>query len=103
LDELIRRDTKGVYARALSGEIEHFSGISDPYEEPLSPEVIVNTDRQGPTQSVAAILDYLELAGYLTRSNALSAPRRGRHVNRLIRGAGPLTIGRAYARSRRAA
>ena len=43
LDALINRDVKGLYARALAGEIKHFTGISDPYEEPLAPEIIVDS------------------------------------------------------------
>src|SRR5579885_2896952 len=42
----IRRDTKGLYRRALAGEIPQFTGVSDPYEEPLAPELVVDTDRK---------------------------------------------------------
>ncbi len=65
LDELTRRDVKGLYARALRGEIAHFTGVSDPYEEPRAPEVIVDSGTQTPDQSVALILAKLESAGYL--------------------------------------
>ncbi len=65
LDELIRRDVKGLYAKALRGEIENFTGVSDPYEEPLSPDVVVETDRQSPAESVALILAALERGGYV--------------------------------------
>src|SRR5579885_3464222 len=43
LDELVRRDVKGLYRRALAGEIPNFTGVSDPYEEPPAPEVVVDT------------------------------------------------------------
>src|ERR1039458_9457486 len=46
IEELTRRDVKGLYAKALSGEIPHFTGISDPYEEPLTPEIVVDSGRE---------------------------------------------------------
>jgi len=54
--ELTRRDTKGLYVRALAGELHGFTGISDPYEEPLAPEVVVHTDRESVDESVQKIL-----------------------------------------------
>src|SRR5215218_10406523 len=65
LEELIRRDVKGLYARALSGEVTQFTGVSDPYEEPSNPEVVVDTDRESVDESVARIMDTLERLGYL--------------------------------------
>ena len=65
LEELVRRDVKGLYAKALRGEISNFTGVSDPYEEPLHPDVVVETNRQGPAESVAIILASLERAGYV--------------------------------------
>jgi adenylylsulfate kinase len=65
LDVCIARDVKGLYAKALRGEIQQFTGVSDPYEEPLNPEVVVDTDRQCPEESVAIILRRLEELGYL--------------------------------------
>src|SRR5437763_12775584 len=44
LDECVRRDTKGLYARALAGEIAKFTGVSDPYEEPLAAELVIDTE-----------------------------------------------------------
>jgi sulfate adenylyltransferase/3'-phosphoadenosine 5'-phosphosulfate synthase len=63
LDELVRRDVKGLYRRAIAGEIANFTGVSDPYEAPERPEVTVDTERQGPAESVAAILRHLESRG----------------------------------------
>jgi adenylylsulfate kinase len=68
LEELVKRDVKGLYARALRGEITGFTGIDDPYEPPLNPEVVVRTDRETPDESVAKIVAYLEQAGYLPKS-----------------------------------
>ncbi|MPZ99220.1 MAG: adenylyl-sulfate kinase [Dehalococcoidia bacterium] len=60
LEELEARDVKGLYARARRGELEHFTGISDPYEAPASPEIRVDTSRHSPDESVAMILRWLE-------------------------------------------
>jgi ATP sulfurylase/adenylyl-sulfate kinase len=63
LDELVRRDVKGLYKKAIAGEIANFTGVSDPYEEPLTPEVLVDSERQTPAESVAAVLRHLERRG----------------------------------------
>jgi adenylylsulfate kinase len=68
LDALVKRDVKGLYAKALSGEIKNFTGVSDPYEAPLNPEVTVNTDRETVEESVAKIVAYLEETGYLSKA-----------------------------------
>jgi adenylyl-sulfate kinase len=65
-----QRDVKGLYARAQRGEIEQFTGISDPYEEPLRPEVTVETHRQSPEESLRAILAYLEETGWVGTGTA---------------------------------
>ena len=67
LEELIRRDVKGLYAKALAGEIAHFTGVSDPYEEPLNPEVVVDSGRETVEESVERILNRLEMLGYISR------------------------------------
>src|SRR5215472_8870457 len=63
LDELVRRDVKGLYRKALAGEIANFTGVNDPYEQPLRPEVTVDSELQTPAESVAAILCHLEGRG----------------------------------------
>ena len=68
LDELVRRDVKGLYAKALAGEIEHFTGVSDPYEEPLHPEITVDSSVETVDESVARILDGLERLGHIRRA-----------------------------------
>lgn len=65
LDVLVERDVKGLYEKALAGEIANFTGVSDPYEEPLNPEVVADTDKETPEQSVAKILAKLEELGYV--------------------------------------
>ena len=56
IEELSRRDVKGLYAKALSGEIKNFTGVSDPYEAPLHPEVVVSSETQTVGESVADVL-----------------------------------------------
>jgi len=65
LDALVNRDVKGLYAKALRGEIKNFTGVSDPYEAPTAPEVTVRTDRQNVEESTAAIITVLEQRGLL--------------------------------------
>ncbi|MBI1785057.1 adenylyl-sulfate kinase, partial [Candidatus Sumerlaeota bacterium] len=59
LDALVARDAKGLYKKALAGEIKNFTGVSDPYEAPENPEIRVNTAEETVEQSVQKILDYL--------------------------------------------
>jgi adenylyl-sulfate kinase len=54
------RDPKGLYKKALAGEIEHFTGVSDPYEEPSDPELRLDTAGREPAESAAAVLARLE-------------------------------------------
>jgi adenylylsulfate kinase len=54
------RDVKGLYAKARAGEIKEFTGVSDPYEPPEDPELVIDTEKQSPEESARQILDYLE-------------------------------------------
>lgn len=65
MDVLIENDVKGLYKRALSGEINSFSGVSDPYEPPLIPEVTIRTYCDTPEQGLARIWEKLESLGFL--------------------------------------
>lgn len=60
LDELVRRDVKGLYRKALSGEIQNFTGVSDPYEEPENPEVLIESDSESVQEGFAKIIAFLE-------------------------------------------
>jgi adenylyl-sulfate kinase len=60
------RDVKGLYAQAFAGEIENFTGVSDPYEEPENPEIICHTAQETPEESTAKVIAYLEEQGYAT-------------------------------------
>jgi adenylylsulfate kinase len=63
VDECARRDVKGLYEKAMKGEIKGFTGVDDPYEEPPSPEVVLDTENQTPEESARAIVDKLEVLG----------------------------------------
>jgi adenylyl-sulfate kinase len=65
IPELTRRDVKGLYEKALKGEIANFTGVSDPYEEPLNPEVVVDTETEELEESVRKVLAKLEELGYV--------------------------------------
>src|SRR4030081_1051600 len=67
IEELTRRDVKGLYAKALRGEIQNFTGVNDPYEAPSSPEIIVDSEREMVDESLDRILDALELRGHIWR------------------------------------
>ena len=64
LDVLVERDIKGLYKKALTGEIKEFTGVSDPYEEPPKPDVTVETDRETISESVQKIVGELERRGF---------------------------------------
>jgi adenylyl-sulfate kinase len=65
IDVLSERDVKGLYKRALAGEIAHFTGVSDPYEAPDAPDVVVDSGTQTIDESVAAVLAAIEASGLL--------------------------------------
>jgi 3'-phosphoadenosine 5'-phosphosulfate synthase len=67
IDTLVDRDTKGLYKKAIAGEIANFTGVNDPYEEPLHPEVECDTSRESLQQSVSKVIDALERLGHLDR------------------------------------
>lgn len=66
VEECEKRDTKGLYAKARAGEIPEFTGISAPYEEPLNPELVIETAGETVEQSAQKLLAYLEQHKYLT-------------------------------------
>ena len=72
LEVLVARDPKGLYRRALAGEIANFTGVSDPYEPPTAPELVVRTDSgEGPEATAERILDQLAARGWLRRERAV--------------------------------
>jgi len=82
----IQRDVKGMYKKALAGEIQNFTGISDPYEEPVKPEIIVETDKETAPESAQKVLRDLEILGYIpvvSESDIYSADEEGEVQERL--------------------
>ena len=73
LEECIKRDVKGLYKKAIAGEIPQFTGISDPYEEPLSPEIKIDTSRGSIEDGAARILAKLRELGYLDSDEKAAA------------------------------
>jgi adenylylsulfate kinase len=63
VDECARRDVKGLYAKAFAGEIKEFTGVSDPYEEPASPELVLDTEEHTPEESARLVVETLEALG----------------------------------------
>ncbi|MCL5408127.1 MAG: adenylyl-sulfate kinase [Candidatus Thermoplasmatota archaeon] len=63
LDVLIKRDPKGLYKKALAGEINNLTGLQDPYEEPISPEMIIDSNTETVEESVSSIMSYLKSRG----------------------------------------
>jgi adenylyl-sulfate kinase len=68
LDALIERDVKGLYKKALAGEIKNFTGVSDPYEPPTNPDVMIDSSTESVEESLAKILRRLEELGYVPPS-----------------------------------
>lgn len=71
-----QRDVKGMYERAMKGEIANFTGVSDPYEEPLNPEVVAHSDRETAEESAAKVIQCIEELGYLSAGVGEGLERR---------------------------
>ena len=65
LEECEKRDPKGLYKKARNGEIKGFTGIDAPYEAPVNPELVVETDKETLRESVLAVLNFLQEKGYI--------------------------------------
>ena len=79
IEALTRRDVKGLYKKALAGEIQNFTGVSDPYEPPVSPEITVDSERQTVQESLQEILGYLEREQWIPPATSAAASKR--HAN----------------------
>jgi len=73
MDELVRRDVKGLYKKALAGEIANFTGVSDPYEAPTNPEITVDSGTESVEESLRKILGYLESKGWIPVGSAAAS------------------------------
>ena len=65
LEVCAERDVKGLYKKAFAGEIEGFTGVSDPYEPPVAPDLVLKTDEEEPQESARKVIEKLEFFGYL--------------------------------------
>jgi adenylylsulfate kinase len=65
LEVAAERDVKGLYKKAFAGEIEQFTGVSDPYEPPAAPDLVLKTDEETPEESAKKVIERLEFYGYL--------------------------------------
>jgi adenylylsulfate kinase len=70
IEKLVERDVKGLYKRALAGEIPHFTGVSDPYQAPAHPDLVVRSDAETVEESASRILEHLRERGLLSSSPA---------------------------------
>src|SRR6266545_1950513 len=70
VEEATRRDVKGLYEKALKGEIQNFTGVNDPYEKPENPEIWIDANTQPPEESARRILEFLEKMGLISAAVA---------------------------------
>jgi adenylyl-sulfate kinase len=85
IDVLAERDVKGLYKKALAGEIKQFTGVSDPYEEPLNPDVLVDTAAETIEASLAKILWELEQRALIPESIGAGSRGKGAETSRFVR------------------
>jgi adenylyl-sulfate kinase len=90
LEVCVKRDVKGLYKKALAGEIKNYTGVDDPYEEPLNPEVILETDKETHEESVAKIIRKLEMLGYIPAEEAVYSEEDEEKVKKRLEGWGYL-------------
>jgi adenylylsulfate kinase len=60
VEECARRDVKGLYEKAFAGEIKEFTGVSDPYEDPVDPELVLDTQVETPEESAQKVLSFVD-------------------------------------------
>jgi len=90
LEVLAERDVKGLYKKAMAGELPNFTGVSDPYEEPDIPEVICETDKETPEESLQKILTKLEEMGYISQERSDYSPEEEKKIEERLRALGYL-------------
>ena len=90
IEVLKKRDPKGMYEKALRGEIKGFTGVDDPYEPPEKPEVVIESDKESVDQSVAKIIRTLELLGYIPSTGEVGdyAPAEEEKIKERLRDLG---------------
>ncbi len=70
LEVCAARDVKGLYAKALAGQIKNFTGVDDPYEAPEAPEITIHTDQESVEESVARLIEYLESSAFIPQTQS---------------------------------
>jgi len=92
MEVLIERDVKGMYKRALAGQIKGFTGVDDPYEPPDNPEVMIDSDKETPEESARKVIAKIEELGYLEppRSESGYTKEEEEKVNERLRSLGYL-------------
>jgi adenylyl-sulfate kinase len=85
IEVLAERDVKGLYKKALAGEIKQFTGVSDPYEEPLNPDVVVDTATETIEASLAKILWELEQRALIPEGVGAGTGGNGGETSRFVR------------------
>jgi adenylyl-sulfate kinase len=83
IEQCIERDVKGMYKKALAGQIKGFTGVDDPFDEPVNPEVICETDQETPEESAQKILAHLRKRGFLPAGGSNGAGSRKKVVERV--------------------
>jgi sulfate adenylyltransferase/3'-phosphoadenosine 5'-phosphosulfate synthase len=73
MEVLLERDVKGMYKKAMAGEIQNFTGVNDPYEEPEHPELILDTATESIEESAVRVIELLEERGYIPRGTSTTA------------------------------
>lgn len=84
LEQLIIRDVKGHYKKALAGEIKNFTGVNDPYEPPANPEVYCQTELETPEVTMAKVLDYLVANGFISAQGEAYTPEQEAEVKKRL-------------------
>ena len=90
LEVLVERDVKGLYKKAIAGEIKNFTGVSDPYEAPENPEVVIETDKETVDKSLQKILTKLEEMGYIPTEQSDYSPEDEKKIEERLRSLGYL-------------
>ncbi|MSQ32368.1 MAG: adenylyl-sulfate kinase [Dehalococcoidia bacterium] len=89
LDAVIKRDVKGLYKKAIAGEIKNFTGISDPFDEPTHSDIVVETDKQTVDESFQQIMNTLIAKGLLEQEASIPVSLPASLVHKVAGGANP--------------
>ncbi|MFW6134259.1 MAG: adenylyl-sulfate kinase [Elusimicrobiota bacterium] len=88
VEECEKRDVKGMYKLARKGEIKDFTGISDPYEEPESPEIVLDTEKESVEQSAEKVLEYLQENGFIEKETVKYSKEEEERIKKRLRDLG---------------